>query len=133
MNPTSNGGFHVFSCITWGFTHLTIKKFWVRMKFYQNPRKIKCQQEILVSKVVPHNPKTCIHTSSHSSIPFFIFLSSSFLFFFSSSSFSSSSPLLFSSLRLFSPKLRPNLVLNQGFLLRSCLAPKNPFFWVKSL
>ena len=64
LNHESNlkGRIPCFSCTIWGFTHLTLNNFWVKMKSYQNPRKIKCQQEILVSKVVPHNPKTCIHT-----------------------------------------------------------------------
>ena len=34
-----------FSCTIWGFTHLTLNNLWVMMKSYQNPRKIKCQQE----------------------------------------------------------------------------------------
>ena len=36
----------MFFLYIWGFAHLTLNNFWVRMKSYQNPRKkIKCQQE----------------------------------------------------------------------------------------
>ena len=43
-----------FSCTIWGFTHLTLNNLWVRMKSYQNPRKIKCQQETHVGMKFYH-------------------------------------------------------------------------------
>ena len=47
LNYESNlkGRIPCFSRTIWGFTHLTLNDLWVRMKSYQNPRKIKCQQE----------------------------------------------------------------------------------------
>ena len=47
LNHESNLKWRIpcFSCTIWGFTHLTLNNLWVRMKSYQNPRKIKCQQE----------------------------------------------------------------------------------------
>ena len=60
-----------------------------------------------------------------------LFLFPSLLFFFSSSSSSSSSPLFFSLYDFCSSQMRPNFILNKISFLRPCLAPKNPFFWVK--
>ena len=128
----------MFFLYIWGFTHLTLNNFWVRMKSYQNPRKkIKCQQETHVGMnfyktlglgqvtnhaivwkfiqefIVPYkNPK--FHTfesflnSSSSLLLLFLFL----FFFFSPS------PLYF--YVFWSLKMRDQLLLSH-FLLRPCL------------
>ena len=141
MNPTSKGGFHVCLWYIWGFTRLTLNNFWVMMKSYQNSRKIKCQQETHVGMKL-YQTLGLGQATNHAIVwkfmqqfivPYLLlFLSPSLLFFFSSSSSSSSSPLLLSLLRFFgSSQMRPNLVLNKMSFLKPCLAPKNPFFWVK--
>ena len=93
MNLTSKGGFHTLDPI----------RIYFRVRF-----------------LTTHNPQKCIiqiytkfHTKIQRSILESIPLCSSLLFFLSSSSSSSlfSSSLLFS-MGLFSPKMRPNLVLN---------------------
>ena len=126
LNHESNlkGRIPYSSCTIYGFTTPIFKKSRVRMKSNKTLERSNTKQEILISKVTPYNPK---HVSILMIIVPYLNLASSSSFF----SFFFSFP---SSPRFFSPKLRPNLVLSQGFLLKPCLAPKNPFFfWVKSL
>ena len=112
MNPTSKEGFHTLDPI----------RIYFRVRF-----------------LTTHNQQTCIiqiYTKFHTKIQRFIleFIPFFFSFLLRLSSSSLPLPLLlllpFSSLLygLFSPKMRPNLVLNPSSPFRPCLAPKKPIF-----